>query len=53
MATIMTKTAARTGTTRFKLDKISLMVSSEVKVGISITGATVPENNAKFEVMLF
>lgn len=42
IATIMTKTAATTGTTRFKLARISWIVSS---LGISRAGAIVAVNN--------
>ncbi len=43
MAIIMTRRAATTGTTRFKLDRMMRIVSSAVSSGNSREGAIVPE----------
>lgn len=50
MAIIITRTAATTGTIKFKLDKMMRIVSSAVKSGKSREGAIVPETT-KVEIM--
>jgi hypothetical protein len=49
IAIIITKMAATTGTTRFKLDRMIRTVSSAVKSGISREGAIVPETTNDIE----
>lgn len=48
MAIIMTRRAATTGTTRFKLDRMMRIVSSAVSSGNSREGAIVPETTNFF-----
>lgn len=50
MAIIITRRAATTGTTRFKLDRMMRIVSSAVSSGDSREGAIVPETTNLFFV---
>jgi hypothetical protein len=50
MAMIMTRSAATTGTTRFKLATMRRTASSAVSCGIPFDGAIVPETTMDFFV---